>query len=110
MTIHIESLRVDAIIGLLDFEREREQRIEVDLEAEYSYNRHDHSFINYAELVEMIELRLKKKHFLLLEEALLDLKEQITITYPAIESLKLKISKPEIFNHCTVALSQSWKL
>ena len=110
MTIHIESLRVDAIIGLLDFERDREQRIEIDLEAVYSYDSSDQSFINYAELAEIIELRLKKKQFFLLEEALLDLKEQIIAIYPAIESLKLKISKPDIIDHCTVALSQTWQL
>jgi len=46
MTIHIESLKIDAIIGLLDFEREYEQRVIVDIEADYAYNRQ--SFINFV--------------------------------------------------------------
>jgi len=108
MTIHIEALQIDAIIGLLDFEREREQRIVIDLEADYDYE--SRSFINYAELAEIIEIRLKKEHFFLLEEALLDLKKQIIENYPAIHRLKLKISKPDILNNCRVSLSQSWKI
>ena len=108
MTIHIESLQIDAIIGLLDFEREREQQVSIDLEAVYTYDQK--SFINYADLVEMIENQIKKERYLLLEEALLDLKEKISETYPLIEILKLKISKPDILKNCSVALSHTWHL
>lgn len=109
MTIHIESLQIDAIIGLLDFERDTEQRVVIDLEVSYSYY-NEIEFINYADLAEMIEIRIKKQHYELLEEALLDIKKQIVAAYPAVETLKLKISKPEILHNCTVALSQSWVL
>ncbi len=108
MTIHIESLQIDAIIGMLDFEREREQRVSIDLEAVYTYNQK--SFINYADLAEMIEKRIREERYLLLEEALLDLKEKISEAYPAIETLKLKISKPDILKNCSVALSHTWHL
>jgi dihydroneopterin aldolase len=107
MTIHIESLKIDAIIGLLDFEREYEQRVTVDIEADYAYD--GQFFVDYAELAEMVELRIKKKRFLLLEEALLDLKTEIVEIYPAISRLKLKISKPDILKNCIVGLSQSWE-
>jgi dihydroneopterin aldolase len=108
MTIHIESLRIDAIIGLHDFERDTEQPVIIDLEASYAYDRTE--FINYADLAEMIEVQIKKQRYRLLEEALLDLKEQILEVYPAIKTLQLKISKPEILHNCTVALSKSWIL
>ncbi len=107
MTIHIESLRIDAVIGLLDFEREFEQRVIVDLEACYTFE-NDH-FINYALLAEMIEKRIKTMRYRLLEEALLDLEKTILETYPAITTLNLKISKPDILKNCTVALSHKWK-
>ncbi len=106
MTIHIESLQIDAIIGLLDFERDREQRVVVDLQAVYNYN--DQSFINYADLTDMIEKRVKTEQYRLLEEALLDIKEQIVENYPAIDRLTLKISKPDILPSCAVALSHTW--
>ncbi|MEA3418648.1 MAG: dihydroneopterin aldolase [Campylobacterota bacterium] len=108
MTIHIESLQIDTIIGLLDFERDMEQRVIIDLEASYIYDRTE--FINYADLAEMIEVRIKKQCYELLEEALLDIKEQILKAYPAIKTLQLKISKPDILHNCTVALSKSWIL
>ena len=108
MTIHIESLQVDAIIGLLDFEREHEQRVCINLEAVYTYGQK--SFINYADLAELIENQIKKECYLLLEEALLDLKKKISETYPAIETLKLKIAKPDILKNCSVAVSHIWYL
>lgn len=108
MTIHIESLQIDAIIGLLDFERDRKQRVVVDLQAVYNYQ--DQLFINYADLTDMIEKRVKTKQYRLLEEALLDIKERIVENYPAIDRLTLKISKPDILPNCIVALSHTWTI
>lgn len=107
MTIHIESLQINAIIGLLDFEREQEQRVCVDLEAHYTFDQK--SFIDYAELAKIIETHIKKERYMLLEEALLDIKEKIMRTYPAINVLTLKITKPDILKNCTVALSHTWE-
>ena len=106
MTIHIESLTFDAIIGLLDFERENEQKVIIDLKLKYSYSKNN--FIDYAKLANMLTERTKLRRYLLLEEALEDLKEQIIQKYPASEMLVLKISKPDILENCTVALSQKW--
>jgi dihydroneopterin aldolase len=108
MRIRIESLRFDAIIGLLDFEREREQLVRIDIEADYNYK--EGSFVDYAALVETVEKRVKHKRYLLLEEALLDLKIQIVTLYPEIKKLHISIAKPDILKHCTVSLSQSWEL
>jgi dihydroneopterin aldolase len=58
----------------------------------------------------MIKIEIREERYLLLEEALLDLKEKISKTYPAIETLKLKISKPDILKNCSVALSHTWSL
>ncbi len=107
MTISIESLQIDAIIGLLDFEREFEQRIIVDLEACYDFK--NDNFIDYALLADMIKRRLKTMRYRLLEEALLDLEKTILETYPTLTTLKLKISKPDILKNCTVALSHNWE-
>ena len=107
MHIHIEALTFDAIIGLLDFERERAQKVVVDLELLYDYN--EESFINYADLSQLIQKELKEKKYLLLEEALLGLKASIYHTYPQIKELKLKIGKPDILPECNVALSNTWK-
>jgi len=106
MTIHIEALTFEAIIGLLDFERESPQRVVVDLEATYPY---EDTFLDYALIAESIMVHIKKRRYELLEEALLGIKEELLENYPQITKLKLKITKPDIIAECSVALSHTWK-
>ncbi len=106
MTIHIDRLILHVIIGLLDFEREKQQQVIVDLEASYNYE--DGQFIDYADIVLLIENELKSKRYKLLEEAILGLKTLLCITYPQLKTLKLKITKPDILKQCQVAMSDSW--
>ena len=107
MTIHIEALEFDVIIGLLDFEQDRPQRVIIDLEASYAYD--NEAFINYADMVFLIEKELKDKRYKLLEEALLGVKNILYTAYPGLQTLTLKISKPDILPQCTVALSHAWE-
>ena len=106
MTIHIEDLTFDVIIGLLDFERDKPQRVVINLEASYEYS--DNKFIDYADMVLLIQNELKEKRYELLENALLGLKEVLYTTYPHLQALSLKISKPDILADCTVSLSKTW--
>ncbi len=106
MTIHIEQLTFEAIIGLLDFEREHTQRVIIDLEAVYNYE--NGAFIDYADLAEMITIRVQEGRYKLLEDALLDLETLILSSYSHITALTLKIKKPDILPNCQVALSQHW--
>jgi dihydroneopterin aldolase len=106
MRIHIETLTTDVIIGLLDFEREHTQRVIIDMEADYEYT--PESFIDYADIVLLIEKELKERRYELLEEALQGLQSVIITAYPQIEILELKITKPDILPQCTVALSKQW--
>ena len=106
MTIHIDNLSFDTIIGLLDFERDKVQTVIVTLETSYDYN--DNQFVNYADIVEMIQQKLQSERYELLENALLGLKEMLVKTYPQLTSLKIKIAKPDIMPNCSVALSKSW--
>ncbi len=107
MTIHIESLHINTIIGLLDFERTTPQRVIIDLEAEYLYK--DGEFINYATVAQLIEKNLQTQKYELLEEALQGLEHTLIMSYPTINQLKLKILKPDILDNCSVGLSCEWK-
>lgn len=107
MTIHIEALTFDVIIGLLDFERDKPQKVIIDMEASYGYENNE--FIDYADMVMLIQNELKEKRYKLLEDALLGLKHVIVTTYPKLRSLSLKISKPDILPECSVALSNAWE-
>lgn len=105
MTIHIEALTFETIIGLLDFERTTLQRIEVNLELAYHY---EERFINYADITALIKTDLQQQQYLLLEEALQGLKETLCSTYPQINTLWIKLTKPDILPDCQVSLSEKW--
>ena len=107
MTIHIEALTFDVIIGLLDFERDRPQAVIVDLTATYDYS--NDAFIDYADLVILIQNELKIKRYVLLENALIGVKNVLYTSYPQLKTLSLKISKPDILPECNVALSHLWE-
>ena len=106
MTIHIEELTFDVIIGLLDYERDKPQRVIINLQASYEYS--DNHFIDYADIVLLIQEKLKAERYELLENALLGIKELLFATYPNMKKLHIKISKPDILPNCSVALSHKW--
>ncbi|KIM08551.1 MAG: dihydroneopterin aldolase [Sulfurovum sp. FS06-10] len=103
MTIHIEALTLNAIIGILDFERIHKQKIIVDVMFDYLYTHNN--FINYADVIHLIEEDIKIKKYELLEEALENISNQLFNNYPQITQLTLKITKPNIIPHAKVALS-----
>ena len=108
MTIHIEELTFDVIIGLLDYERDNPQTVIINLEVSYDFNHEN--FIDYGDMVTLIQVNLKEKRYKLLEDALLGLKFILVTTYPEIKFLSLKIAKPTILPKCSVALSHTWTL
>ena len=106
MTIHIEKLTFECIIGILDFERINAQKVIVDLQIDYNYT--EGYFINYAEVINLIESNMIEKKYKLLETALNTLETELLSNYPKIDKLTLKISKPNIINNANVALSKSF--
>ena len=106
MSIHIEALNIIAIIGILDFERTTAQQIFVDAQIDYLYKKD--IFINYAEVITLIETCLVEEKYALLEDALNDIQQKILNTYPQILRLTLKITKPNIIKNAKVALSLKW--
>ncbi len=107
MTIHIEELTIDTIIGILDFERTSKQTVIVETKINYNYT--ENCFIDYSTLINQIENLLISREYKLIEEAIDDIGEAILRDYPQIISLYLKISKPNIIKNASVALSKIWK-
>ena len=106
MRIEIRSLQIDAIIGILPKERVAPQRIVADLWADYRYEAGD--YLDYAAVAETIRRHLIQEKFGLLEEALFSLKGKIFEEHPLIDILELRLEKPEILEHCRVAVSERW--
>ncbi len=105
MTIHIEDLKFQSIIGILDFERTKPQDVIINLTIEYNYK---NEFINYAEVSALIKFTMIEKKFLLLEDALIDLASILKKEFFTIEKLYLKITKPSIMPNCKVSLSDNF--
>jgi len=106
MTIHIEALSFECIVGILDFERIEPQRVIIDVQIDYEYSNRE--FINYAEVISLIEKEMKNKKFELLESALNSLSQTLLAKFPNIQKLYLKITKPNIIRNAQVSLSDSW--
>lgn len=106
MTIHIENLKFQTIIGILDYERTTPQEVLINLTITYTFQKD--IFINYAEVSEIIEKTMQKEKFLLIEDALLFLSTQLKESFQAIEKLKLKISKPNIMHNSVVSVSETF--
>ncbi len=107
MTITISALTFDAIIGLLQVERIAAQQVIVDCRIEYDY--HAQNFIDYVEIITLIETTLKTQQFELLEEALRYLETVLHKTFPNITVLTLKITKPTIIPNALVSVGNTIK-
>ena len=101
MKIEISNLTFKCIIGILDFERIKKQKVIINLSFEYEFSKN--SFINYAEVSELLEKTMKKQKFLLLEDAIVYIENLLNTSYN-INNLKIKISKPNILKNCVVSL------
>ena len=102
MTIHIQDLHFQAILGILDFERTQAQDIIVDLMIDYTF---DSDFIDYAKLAQIIKNEMQNQKFLLIEDALNFFQNHLKQKFPQINTLSLKITKPSIMPDCKVSVS-----
>ena len=107
MKIFIEDLTFTCIIGILEHERQNPQEVILNIEIEYDFK--DNDFINYAEVAQIIKNIMQSKKFLLIEDALQDLKVQLKNKFSKINTLYLKITKPSILPDCTVSVSETTK-
>jgi len=105
MTIHIEDLKFQCIIGILNFEREKAQDVIVNILLKYNY---ESGFIDYAQIVEKVKNLMIKSEFLLIEDAIEAISLNLTKEYHAINSIYLKITKPSILMDAKVSVSEQY--
>jgi len=101
--IEIKELAFEAIIGVLDFERKTPQRVEIECEIDYGYKSGD--FLDYAEVAELLQRTVQEGKFHLIEEAIEVLFQKMRENFSQIETVKIKISKPDILPNCRVCVS-----
>ena len=105
MTIHIEDLKFQCIIGILDFERKEAQDVIVNILLKYNYK---NGFLDYVQIVEKIRNLMIKSEFLLIEDAIEAISLNLTKEYHAINSIYLKITKPSILRDVKVSISKQY--
>jgi len=105
LTIYIEDLRFQCIIGILNFEREKVQDVILNLTIDYEYK---DEFINYADVVNIVKSSMIEKKFLLIEDALNQLSKTLQKEFSKINTLHLKITKPSILPDCKVSVSDKF--
>ncbi|WP_121627564.1 dihydroneopterin aldolase [Poseidonibacter antarcticus] len=102
MKIEIKDLSFKCIIGILDFERKKKQKVIINISFEYKFK--ENEFIDYSEISSFVEKQMKKRKFLLIEDAIIFFKTNLYKLYK-INNLNIHISKPNILKNCTVSVS-----
>jgi dihydroneopterin aldolase len=105
MTIRIEALAFDAILGILESERHTPQPLRIDTEITYRYT--SGHFLDYAEVAAEIQSIMQEGKFHLIEEALDVLIERLKEKFSPIETIKITICKPDILPNCRVCVEDS---
>ena len=106
LTIYIEDLKFQCIIGILDFERKKPQDIILNITIDYEYK---DEFINYADVANLLKSTMTKKKFLLIEDALSELSKTLQKEFSKMNTLYLKITKPSILPDCKASVSNTYK-
>ncbi len=106
MTIHIEGLKFQSIIGILDFERTTPQDVIVNATITYKYK---NKFLNYVDIVDIIKKDMIESEFLLIEDALNSINKKLRDKFKLVKKIDLKITKPSILADCSVSVSNKYK-
>ncbi|GHV07194.1 hypothetical protein AGMMS50229_13510 [Campylobacterota bacterium] len=102
MTIELRELRVEALIGVEEFERQRPQVLSIDCDVEYDYKGGKH--IDYVAVRELIGYELKNGKFGLLEDALSAIANKLLQINTAISSVRLSICKIHLLPDTRVSI------
>ena len=96
ISVFVENLHFNAIIGLLPFERETSQVVRIDAELTAD------EFIDYGALCEYFKFEMRGRKFEKVEDALEFFKFDLKVKYPSLRSLSIKITKPNIIKNALV--------
>lgn len=108
MTIHVEDLKFQCILGILDFERVTPQDVIINLTIDYEFKKD--KFINYVEVVALIKDEMIFNQYFLIEDALNNLTTKLLNNFSSIQKIDLKITKPAILRDAKVSVSTIYSL
>lgn len=99
--IHIEGLEVLSLIGVYDWERQYQQRLVVDLVLNVDLSKAAETddvshTLNYAVIAQGLSEFAAKSDFKLIESLASNMVDWLLNTFPALQKVQLKLSKPDI--------------
>jgi len=100
-TILIEDLSFNAILGLLEKERNQEQLVVVNAKIDYEDKQ---NYIDYAEVCELIQNIITEGEFKLIEDAIDKIENELKSRFPQMKKLYLSVKKPEILKNALVGV------
>jgi len=105
LTVNINNLEVECIIGILEEERKKPQKVIVDISFKYFYQKKEKKFIDYNEVINLVTKILVEKNFELIEDAILYIKKALKSNF-YIKDLDLKITKPDAIPNAIVSIQK----
>lgn len=104
--LHIKSLRIKAIIGILPSERKKKQQLFIDAIISYDYRG---EFLDYLLIRDSLKDIICKRKYGLLEVAANDTALRLFTLYPLIQKIKIKFTKPNVSKDCQIRVSKTFK-
>ncbi|WP_181881855.1 dihydroneopterin aldolase [Helicobacter sp. MIT 14-3879] len=106
MTLKIQSLHVQTIIGILPHERKNLQPTILNAKIQYRYRG---EFLDYILVRDFMTQILCRGEYGLLESALRDIAFRLFDRFDSIKKITLEISKPNINTQCQISLKATFK-
>jgi dihydroneopterin aldolase len=100
--ISISKYQIEAILGILDFERINTQKIEIDFKCSY---KNKDEYIDYMKIASFIKEALIGNKYMLIEDAIDDICENIKIKYKNMKDVFLEIKKLNVLESGYVSVS-----
>lgn len=104
--LHIKSLKIKAIIGILPSERKRKQYLLIDAILSYEYRG---EFLDYLIIRDSLKDIVCREKYGLLEVATYDVAFRLFALYPLIQKIKIKFTKPNVSKNCRIRVSKTFK-
>ena len=109
--LHIENLEVLASVGVYEKEKNRKQKLIFNIKLKLSNDlsaKNDllKDVIDYSQFRKIVIKKVENKHYNLLEKLAEDILNEIR-KVSNVKSIKIKITKPDIFEDCTVSFQLS---
>lgn len=105
ITLFIENLDIEAIIGVLESEKNTPQHLLINAKIAYFYSTQKKTYIDYVLISKIICEKLQNEKYDLLESALYDITKHLKSVFPSITSVEIHIKKPDILAPIIVGAS-----